>query len=94
MSGWLQSSRIFFRDSGKWSLALQERSTETAFEMFPLAKQYLLGPMTSFLGNMLSIKKLQVQSFNSYSAFCERTIPNTSFLSFFSPILKSWFLYF
>ena len=37
---------------------LQERSTETAFEMFPLTKQHLFGPMKSFLGNRLSIKKL------------------------------------
>lgn len=45
-------------DSGKYSLTLWERSTKRASELFPLTKQHLLGPMKSFLGNMLSIKKL------------------------------------
>ena len=73
---------------------LQERSTETAFEMFPLTKQHLFGPMKSFLGNMLSIKKLQVQSFNSYSTSCERVIPNRPFLFFFLLASKVAFFYF
>lgn len=35
-------------NSGKWSLTLQEVSTKTASEMFPLTKQHLPGPMKSF----------------------------------------------
>lgn len=45
-------------NSGKWSLTLQEVSTKTGSEMFPLTKQHLPGPMKSFLEDILSIKKL------------------------------------
>ena len=92
MSGWLQSSRIFLRNSGKWSLACRKEAQRQPLRCFPSQNNTYLGQWNHFWETCYLLRSYRYNHLIHILHPVKEWFPIVLF--FFSSSLKSCFFYF